>query len=191
LDKDIPKFPPMELVFVEPFKTTAAGVTYQQKVESDEIKYSRLPEASYEKLIGVCSPPITMKHEPIPLKDEGKEIEKAYRKAGRYIADHCDLLLVLWDGVENGKVGGTSDTMEYAKSEECRDNSKVGGPEIHHIVIPQEGNPFPVGVPFEIKKFERKPSRSRWNKLKHGCGRLIRWIVNQLKDKPTWLGPSS
>ena len=177
-DKDIPKFPPIELVFVEPFKITAARKTYQQIVEEEEGKYSAPVEVSYKKLIGDCSRTETMRNEPIPLKDEEKELEKAYRKAGRYIADHCDVLLVLWDGVENGKVGGTSDTMEYARSQECREKRKDNGPEIHHLVIPQQENPFPVGVPFEFRKYSAAPaSPCKRSSLKGRSGKRLTQIL--------------
>ena len=38
-----------------------------------------------------------------------------YRNLGHYLVDHCDILLCLWDGTYNHKVGGTGDTVAYAQ----------------------------------------------------------------------------
>ena len=40
---------------------------------------------------------------------------KAYFQGGKYIVDHCDVLIVLWDGVEAAGKGGTFDVMKYAE----------------------------------------------------------------------------
>lgn len=36
-----------------------------------------------------------------------------YELASRYISDHSDLLIALWDGTYNGLQGGTSETVKY------------------------------------------------------------------------------
>ena len=41
--------------------------------------------------------------------------ENPYENLGCYLVDNSDALLVLWDGVYNGKVGGTSEVLKYAK----------------------------------------------------------------------------
>lgn len=40
--------------------------------------------------------------------------EQAFRKAGRYVVDHCDLLLVVWDGKPAAGPGGAGDIADYA-----------------------------------------------------------------------------
>jgi len=39
-----------------------------------------------------------------------------YRSVGVFVADNSDILLALWDEVDNHKVGGTADIVKYAKS---------------------------------------------------------------------------
>ena len=39
----------------------------------------------------------------------------AYLDVGRYVVDESDILLALWDGTFNGKVGGTGDVVNYAR----------------------------------------------------------------------------
>lgn len=36
-----------------------------------------------------------------------------YAQLGVFIASHCHILLALWDGVDNGQVGGTAQVIEY------------------------------------------------------------------------------
>jgi hypothetical protein len=41
--------------------------------------------------------------------------EDAYRSAGRYVLDHCDVLIVLWDGQEAQGKGGTGEIVDLAR----------------------------------------------------------------------------
>ena len=44
---------------------------------------------------------------------------EAYMAVGRYIVDHCDVLIAIWDGnTANGK-GGTADVVDYAREKKC------------------------------------------------------------------------
>jgi tetratricopeptide (TPR) repeat protein len=52
----------------------------------------------------------------------GKQIEStqdrrnaAYDWAGRYVVDHCDVVLAIWDGKSPGAVGGTAEIVKYAR----------------------------------------------------------------------------
>ena len=38
---------------------------------------------------------------------------------GRYVVDHCDVLIALWDGMPSSGQGGTAEIVSYAK-EQCR-----------------------------------------------------------------------
>ncbi|MFF7877208.1 hypothetical protein ACIG0A_28150 [Streptomyces californicus] len=42
--------------------------------------------------------------------------DEAYYAAGAYIADHCDLLLAVWDGLPARGLGGTGDIVTYART---------------------------------------------------------------------------
>jgi hypothetical protein len=41
--------------------------------------------------------------------------EEAYQRAGRYIVEHCDVLVALWDGQPSRGQGGTAEIVEYAR----------------------------------------------------------------------------
>jgi len=45
-----------------------------------------------------------------------KECEHPYVNLGHYLVDNSDVLLALWDGGFNGKLGGTGEVVKYAKS---------------------------------------------------------------------------
>ena len=42
--------------------------------------------------------------------------EEAYAAAGRFVVDHCDVLIAVWDGRTANGPGGTADTIAYARS---------------------------------------------------------------------------
>jgi nucleoside 2-deoxyribosyltransferase len=44
---------------------------------------------------------------------------EAYAQAGRYVVDHCDVLVALWDGTYPAAQGGTAETVSYARSQKC------------------------------------------------------------------------
>ncbi len=39
-----------------------------------------------------------------------------YENLGRYLVDRADMLLVLWDGSYNDKIGGTGEVIRYART---------------------------------------------------------------------------
>jgi hypothetical protein len=41
--------------------------------------------------------------------------EEAYYAAGRYIVDHADRLIAVWDGDPPRGLGGTADVVDYAR----------------------------------------------------------------------------
>lgn len=42
--------------------------------------------------------------------------DEAYAAAGRYVVDHCDVLIAVWDGRQANGPGGTADVVAYARS---------------------------------------------------------------------------
>lgn len=52
------------------------------------------------------------------LPSSGSRTE-AYAKAGRYVVDHCDVLIAIWDGRAGDGEGGTAETVRYARKRRC------------------------------------------------------------------------
>jgi len=48
------------------------------------------------------------------LPDSSSRAE-AYARAGRYVVDHCDVLIALWDGKPEDGPGGTAEIVRYAR----------------------------------------------------------------------------
>jgi nucleoside 2-deoxyribosyltransferase len=44
---------------------------------------------------------------------------QAYAQAGRYVVDHSDVLIALWDGAPPEGEGGTATIVEYARAKQC------------------------------------------------------------------------
>jgi hypothetical protein len=60
-----------------------------------------------EAYLGAAASTVTM-----PYESSGPP---AYLSASRYLIDHCDLLLAVWDGSPATGSGGTADAVAYAR----------------------------------------------------------------------------
>jgi hypothetical protein len=80
----------------------------------------------------------TVTHQP------GPERNLQYEAGGKYIARECEVLIALWDGVQSGKVGGTSAIVKFqtegvTQGQDC----DLTPPElfpVYHIVTPRASN---------------------------------------------------
>ena len=73
----------------------------------------------------------------LPTADTELE-ERGFERLGEWLTTHTDHLLALWDGVETGLPGGTSDVVRMALG---RQHAFW----LHHLVVPRQKNPFPIG----------------------------------------------
>lgn len=115
----------------------------------------------------------------------------AYQTAARKIIDECDVLLVLWDGIENGKPGGTADSVQYALSRQHAEKRKPWGRppiELHRLTIPRASNTFPLGLPYQAERLEPHhgiSGRLGTEEAREELGKgLIQFLYNF--KKPLW-----
>ncbi len=60
-------------------------------------------------------PEINIHKNDIPIETKLDESKKeSYEKVGRYVVNHCDVLIALWDGMDSRGKGGTKEIIEYA-----------------------------------------------------------------------------
>lgn len=71
--------------------------------------FSRQELVRYRDLFEHC--------EQIVLDSGASSPEQAFLEAGRYIVDHSDLLIAVWDGARSEGLGGTADIVDYARGE--------------------------------------------------------------------------
>lgn len=109
--------------------------------------------------------------------------EVCYQQLGEKIADICNILIALWDGVDNGKRGGTSAIVKYQRAgfEENRFDA-LDGNALFIIKTPRKSNPdittdfkvnkeylgkFVMGKEFEkmLKKIDTLNSETQIDKL--------------------------
>jgi len=67
--------------------------------------------SSYRELLQAAS-------EQIELHDSGKP-EESFFRAGAYITEHVDALMVVWDGKPAQGFGGTADIVRFAEQRRC------------------------------------------------------------------------
>ncbi|MBN1320046.1 MAG: hypothetical protein JXA87_04305 [Thermoleophilia bacterium] len=92
-------------------------LTVEDYLEDFETLASR---AEFGRLLALARHPISLRDAPlaadVPASKLAEARRQAYEDVGRYVVDHCDVLLALWDdGQPRGK-GGTAEIVEYAKS---------------------------------------------------------------------------
>jgi hypothetical protein len=73
----------------------------------------------FEGLLILARRPITLKRqnlsEEFPQGDLAEARRRAYEDVGRYVVDHCDILIALWDGEPSRGKGGTAEIIDYAE----------------------------------------------------------------------------
>jgi hypothetical protein len=70
-------------------------------------------------LLSQCSEPVLLRTRSIreernDARGQAELRRDAYAQAGRYIVDHCDVLVAVWDGEPSRDRGGTGEIVEYA-----------------------------------------------------------------------------
>jgi hypothetical protein len=78
---------------------------YLRDFESSESK------AEFEQLLAQAR-----RVKPLPAKLTRTE---AYAQVGRYVVDHCDVLIALWNGKPAAGQGGTAEIVDYARAKKC------------------------------------------------------------------------
>ena len=73
----------------------------------------------FAELLSRCSEPVLLRTRSIRNEcgdaDGQAELRKdAYAEAGRYVVDHCDVLIAVWDGELARDRGGTGEIVQYA-----------------------------------------------------------------------------
>lgn len=103
---------PVDLRLVSSLAEGADRLVAQEALTAGYALYSPLPfaQAEYEKdfpdTIDAFRA-LLAQAETLEL-DGAREIAgESYREAGRYVARNCDLLIAIWDGARQGRVGGT------------------------------------------------------------------------------------
>jgi hypothetical protein len=84
-----------------PVTAVIPGMDYEAHLDDDAAR------AGYRRILGACANRVELPPEPTH--------EEAYFAAGRWIVDHCDRLIAVWDGRPARGLGGTGDVVAYAR----------------------------------------------------------------------------
>jgi hypothetical protein len=84
-----------------PVTAVIPGMDYEAHLGGDEVR------AAYQRLLKASS-------SRVKLPPEATH-EEAYYAAGRWIVDHADRLVAVWDGRPARGLGGTADVVRYAR----------------------------------------------------------------------------
>ncbi|OUD00695.1 hypothetical protein [Streptomyces swartbergensis] len=84
-----------------PVTAVVPGMDYEAHLGGDGVR------ASYRRLLKFCAERVDLPYE--------HTHEEAYYAAGRYIVDHADRMIAVWDGAPARGLGGTGDVVDYAR----------------------------------------------------------------------------
>jgi hypothetical protein len=86
--------------------------------------------------------------QPGPTRDHQYELQ------AKYLARRSQILIALWDGVDSGKTGGTSEVIKFQiQGLPSGEGGHLEPSElfpVRHIVTPRQSNPVPAGTPFSL-----------------------------------------
>lgn len=83
-----------------PLTAVIPGMDYETHLGDDQVR------AAYRRLLKCCAARVELPYE--------RTHEEAYYAAGRYIVDHADRMIAVWDGAPARGLGGTADIVDYA-----------------------------------------------------------------------------
>jgi hypothetical protein len=117
-----------------------------------------------------------------------------YAVAGAFIARHSQILLALWDGKDQQKIGGTAHVVRFKREGVDEPfgpprsplDLVEGGP-VYHLVTPRQSDPAPAGKPLALVKLfplDQATAQDRADKAHH---RVFAWM-NQLNRDAVRLG---
>ena len=70
--------------------------------------FSSTPKHNYARLLGAAA---AATHLSFP-----EPSEEAYDAAGKWVAEHCDVLIAVWDGLPARGLGGTANAVAHARA---------------------------------------------------------------------------
>ncbi len=123
---------------------------------------------------------------PDAIRVPGPARNRCYEAVGVYIVRQSQILIALWDGVDAGKIGGTSEVIKFQTEGPAENDCNLQPPElfpVYHIVTPRKSNPKPAGEPFHVKEihppvFHRNQRADEYySKLFHNLDRFNRLIA--------------
>ncbi len=75
----------------------------------------------FTEMLGKCRQPRFLRRrrldQDFSAEQFADERRRAYADVGRYIVDHCDVLIAIWDGEPARGVGGTAEIVQYAQEQ--------------------------------------------------------------------------
>ena len=124
---------------------------YETDFESDD------SGEAFEQLLssadGVFELPLFRGNTPQSIEDAGEPRDRQYAQVGAYIAQHSQILLALWDGVQSvgeSPIGGTADVVRFrldgvplAYDSAAHPFNAASNGAVCHIVTPRHSKPEP------------------------------------------------
>jgi hypothetical protein len=83
------------------------------------------------------------------IAEPGAKRDRQYELVGKFIAQHSQILIALWDGLESKRTGGTASVVQFQiAGVPVADPGVLEDPEgfpVYHVLTPRVKNPYPQG----------------------------------------------
>jgi hypothetical protein len=115
----------------------------------------------FEELLSRCRKPVFLRTRRIQDDRHSPEAQAelrrdAYAEVGRYVVDHCDVLIAVWDGKPSRGRGGTAEIVLYAQ-EQGRPILRVWGEKFEVLNPGDSNNGLDASALDAIDRFNRRP----------------------------------
>jgi hypothetical protein len=89
------------------------------------------------------------------IAEQGAKRDRQYELVGKFIAQHSQILIALWDGVESKRTGGTASVVQFQiagvpVADPCGLEDPEGFP-VYHVLTPRVKNPYPQGAALQCR----------------------------------------
>ncbi|PWV56970.1 NAD-binding protein [Chitinophaga sp. S165] len=92
---------------------------------------------------------------------EDKEDTTPYKVLANSLVNIAEYLIVLWDGVDTGKEGGTSDVVNKIVETGDRKRCKTG--RLYQLIVPRSQNSYPLcGAVLQRQRYFPPPDKMEW-----------------------------
>jgi hypothetical protein len=138
------------LVAREVLKVPGSQLEVVLPMDEDEYKKDfpkSVPE--FERLLRIAARVKTL------TAPEGRR-DEAYSAVGRYVVNHCDLLIALWNGERAAGRGGTAEIIEYAREIGCP-LYRVNTQDPTSPAVYEGASSENVQVPTGLEEYNREP----------------------------------
>lgn len=129
------------------YRSNEAFRVAEEAYQKAKLKYSKNKEIFEGLRKAALTDSSILKDQDLDYSNDAIRIE-SYFRLGAYLVEKADVLITLWDGVDGGGVGGTSDVVKMWVKGRSQNGEKVNHRKtertLYHLPVRRSKNLFPI-----------------------------------------------